>query len=234
MPGRALLVCGILSSLLYVGIDVLAAMRYGDYHSFTSRAISELGAIGAPTRQLVHPLFITYSVLIIAFGVGVWESAGRKRALHLIAALVMGIGVVGLATPPMYLRGTESISGDIPHIVLTGVIVLFILSAIAIGASLYGDRWRLYSLATLLILLVSGAWTGLEATRLAAQQPTPWLGVAERINIGAYLLWVLVLSITLLRRKTPSTVESIHGAGGRSPFHRAGRDRSAPIAAGRP
>lgn len=33
----------------------------------------------------------------------------------------------------------------------------------------------------------------------AAGQLTPWLGVAERINIGAYLLWVTVLAAILLR-----------------------------------
>jgi hypothetical protein len=38
----------------------------------------------------------------------------------------------------------------------------------------------------------------LEATRLAAHQPTPWLGIAERINIGAYLLWVMALALSQL------------------------------------
>jgi hypothetical protein len=38
----------------------------------------------------------------------------------------------------MYLRGSGDTSRDLPHIVLTGVIVLFILLAIALGASLYG------------------------------------------------------------------------------------------------
>jgi hypothetical membrane protein len=202
MLRKTLLVSGILSSLLYVAIDALAALRYGVYHSYISQAISELGAVGAPTKQLVDPLFIAYSVLVMAFGVGVWTSANGKRALGIIGGLLIGIGVVGLLTPPMNLRGAGDVSGDLPHIVLTGVIVLFILSAIALGASLYGRRWRRYSFATLVTILVSGAWTGFEATRLAAQQPTPWLGVAERINIGAYLLWVLLLAVTLLRSKS--------------------------------
>ena len=209
MLRKILLVCGILSSLLYVAIDALAALRYQDYQSYASQAISELGAIGAPTKPLVDPLFITYSILIIAFGAGVWASAHRKRALHLIAGLLIGIGVVGLATPPMNLRGTGDISGDVPHIALTGVIVLFILLATGFGAALYGRRWRLYSFATLLTLLASGVWTGFEATRLAAQQPTPWLGVAERINVGAYLLWVLVLALTLLRSRNESEAANL-------------------------
>jgi hypothetical protein len=207
MLRKALLVCGVLSSLLYVGADVLAAVRYAGYHSFTSQAISELTAVGAPTKGLVEPLFIAYDILIIAFGVGVWASAGRKRALHLVGGLLVGIGAVGLvAMPftPMNLRGTGNLSTDAPHIAVTGVVVLLILSAIGFGAFLFGRRFRFYSFATLLTLLVFGAWTGFEATRLAAQQPTPWIGVAERIHIGAYLLWVLVLAITLLRSKIPA------------------------------
>ena len=37
MLRKALLVCGVVSSLLYVGADLLAAAVYPDYHSFTSR-----------------------------------------------------------------------------------------------------------------------------------------------------------------------------------------------------
>jgi len=200
MLRRALLACGVVSSLLYLGIDALAALRFADYHSYTAQAISELGAIGAPTREFVTPLFVMYNVLLLAFAAGVWASAGGRRALRLTGALLAGIVAVGLMAPPMYLRGTGHLSGDLPHIVFTGLIVLFILCAIAFGTSLYGRRWRLYSWATLLVLLVSGAWTGFEARRLAAGQLTPWLGVAERINIGAYLLWVAVLATILLQR----------------------------------
>jgi hypothetical protein len=34
---------------------------------------------------------------------------------------------------------------------------------------------------------------------MVANEPTPWMGVWERINIFAYLLWALVLAIGLLR-----------------------------------
>jgi hypothetical protein len=64
------------------------------------------------------------------------------------------------------------------------VTVLFILLAMGFGASLYGRRFHLYSFVTLLTVIVFGAWAGFEGGRLAAQQPTPWLGLTERICIG--------------------------------------------------
>src|SRR5574341_2440544 len=93
---KVLLVCGILSSLLYVATDILGAMRWEGY-SCASQAVSELSAIGAPSRPLVVPLFLTYSVLVIAFGFGVRASAGRKRSLRVVAGLLVGYGVVCLA-----------------------------------------------------------------------------------------------------------------------------------------
>jgi hypothetical protein len=51
MIRKILLVCGILSSLLYVAMNVLVAMEWEGYSS-VSQTISELSAIGAPTRSL--------------------------------------------------------------------------------------------------------------------------------------------------------------------------------------
>ena len=37
-----------------------------------------------------------------------------------------------------------------------------------------------------------------RCTRIAANLPTPWIGVWERINLGVFLLWVIVLAIRLM------------------------------------
>jgi hypothetical protein len=202
MLKKILLACGVLSSVLYVGTDLLAAVRYGAYHSFFSQAISELGAVGAPTKPLVDPLFTAYGILLAAFGVGLLASAGGARKLRVIGALLISIWAAGLLTPAMHLRGTSNLAGDAPHIVGTAVIVLCILAAVGLGASLFGRGFRLYSWATLAILLVSFVLTGISAGKLAAGQPTPWLGAVERANLGAYLLWVAVLAVILLRRES--------------------------------
>jgi len=44
--------------------------------------------------------------------------------------------------------------------------------------------------------------TFLEAPRLQANLPTPWIGLWERINITVFLLWVGVLATVLWRTGT--------------------------------
>ena len=201
MVRRILLVCGILSSLLYVATDILAAMQWEGYSS-ASQTVSELIAINAPTRPFVVPLFLTYSVLVIAFGSGVWQSAGEKCALRFAAIGLIGKEVLGLVVTlfaPIHLRGTELTLTDTMHGALTFVGVLFMLLAIGYGAKAFGKRFRLYSIGTFLLLVVFGVLTGLDQPRLAANLPTPWMGVWERISIFAYMLWVVVLAIVLLR-----------------------------------
>lgn len=196
-----LLLCGILSSLLYVVTTVLAAMRWEGYSSI-SQTVSELFAIDAPSRSLVVPLFLTHNALLIAFAIGVWGSAGRRRALRVTGGLLIAIGVVGsVATPffPIHRRGVEETLTDTMHAVLTGVIVVFILLAVGFAAGAFGKTFRLYSIMTLVALLVFGALAGMQAPQLAANEPTPWLGLFERVNIGGYLLWLLVLAVALMR-----------------------------------
>jgi hypothetical protein len=88
---------------------------------------------------------------------------------------------------------------DTLHLVLASVTVLLMLLAIVCAASAFGNPFRRYSIATLAILVAFGALTFVDAPRLAANLPTPWMGVWERINIGVFLLWVVVLAVVLLR-----------------------------------
>lgn len=202
MARKALLVCGIVSSLLYLAMNVFVAMRWEGYSS-ASQTISELSAIGAPTRPLWVFLGSAYTLLVAAFGWGVWESARRNRPLRVVGGLMIASGIIGLAWPPMHQRAVLAAGGgtltDSLHIVWSMVTVLFFMLAIGFGAAAFGKRFRLYSIVTMVILVVFGALVGLDAPRVGANLPTPWVGVWERISIGVFMLWVVVLAITLLR-----------------------------------
>jgi hypothetical protein len=117
MVRKVLLVCDILSSLLYVAMIITAAMLYVGYNS-ASQTVSELSAVGAPTRPLWLLPGVLYSLLATAFGWGVWVSAGRNRPLRVVGGLMVAYGVIGLFWPPMHTRGAEFTLTDTMHIVL--------------------------------------------------------------------------------------------------------------------
>ncbi len=50
-----------------------------------------------------------------------------------------------------------------------------------------------------------GMLIGKETPDLQANLPTPYIGIWERINIAAFMLWVVVFATVLLRKK-PITV----------------------------
>jgi uncharacterized protein DUF998 len=190
--------------MLYVGTDILAAGLYGGY-SYTGQTISELFAIGAPTRPLVVSLFLTRSVLQVAFGLGVWMSTG---GLRITAGCLVGLGGFDLvAAPffPMHQRTVLAAGGgtltDTLHIIGAAVDVLFILFIIGFGANVFGKRFRLYSIGTIVVLLAFGTLAGLDGRRVSANLTTPWVGVTERISVYSYMLWMAVLAITLLRAR---------------------------------
>jgi len=198
MIRRVLLVCGILAPLLYVAINIVGAMQFMGYSSI-SQTVSELSAIGAPSRPLWVRLGIVYDVLVIAFGVGVWVSAPGKRALRVVGGILVADGLISLAWPPMHLRGAGTSLTDAMHIVFTGVAVPLMLLAMGLGATAFGKRFRIYSIASILITLVFGALTGLYGPRIPKNLPTPWVGVWERISIAAFMFWIVVLATALLR-----------------------------------
>jgi hypothetical protein len=211
MVRKALLACGILSSLLYVAMNIFVAMQYPGYSS-ASQTVSELSAIDSPTRPLWVPLGIAYTLLLAAFGLGVWESAGRNRPLRVVGSLLVASGIIGLVWPPMHQRAVLAAGGgtltDTLHLVWSAVTVLLFMLEIGFGAAAFGKRFRLYSIATMVILVVFGALVGTGAPRVGANLPTPWIGVWERINIGVFLLWVVVLAIALLRARETLGEES--------------------------
>ncbi len=182
-------------------MDVIGGTRWQNY-SWISQEFSRLSAIGAPSRITHLVLSPVYTVLVVAFGLGVWWSAGRKRALHIVGGALVVYGVVSLVWPQFFpedLAAPVSAFTNTMHIILTVVTVFSWMLILGFGANAFGKRFRLYSIGTLLTVLVFGALTGLQAPALAAGQPTPWLGLTERINIYSFMLWVVVLAIVLLR-----------------------------------
>ena len=103
MLRKTLLVCGILSALLYAAMLVFVPMRWPVYSS-AAQTVSELSAIGAPTRSLWVSLGMVWALLYAAFGWGVWRSAGPSRSLRVAGGVIIVAFAFSLFWPPMHQR----------------------------------------------------------------------------------------------------------------------------------
>ena len=199
---KAFLVCGVVSSIYYVGVNVYVPTQWDGY-SLTAGVVSELSAIDAPTRPLWVTLMWPYTIMLIAAGIGVRMSAGQGRTLRAAGTLLVANAVAGVFWPPMHLRGVEPTLTDTLHIAWSMAWLLVMLTVMGLGAASLGRRFRLYTFATLAVFIVFGTLTTLDGAKLAADQPTPWIGLWERINMAAGMLWIALLASALLRGRRP-------------------------------
>jgi hypothetical protein len=51
----------------------------------------------------------------------------------------------------------------------------------------------------------------LDQPKLEANLPTPWMGLWERIDIFATMLWIAVLAIALLRTQAQRPQDNLEG-----------------------
>lgn len=207
MTRRSLLLCGVLSPLLYALADALAGMQWKGY-SFRDQTISELGAIGAPSRPLFSILLIVVYLLLLAFGLGVWQSAGASRRIRVVGALLLALAVMALTIGqfvPMRLRGSDQGLTGTLHLIEGAAAMVMVVTAMGFAATALDRRFRFYTIATIAVMLAFGAWSGADAPRIEAGLATPWVGVKERIFWYAYQLWFLVLALTLLRQPIRAT-----------------------------
>lgn len=77
--------------------------------------------------------------------------------------------------------------------------------SIGFSAAAFGKGFRFYSIITILVFIVFGVLTFVEAPNVDKNLPTPYIGLWERINIAAFMAWLLVFSINLLRLEKNSS-----------------------------
>jgi hypothetical protein len=88
------------------------------------------------------------------------------------------------------------------HLVLSAATGLFVAAYVATTAVGFGWIFRLYSVVTIATALVFGLLSA-QVGKLEAGAPTPYMGLLERIGIGAWLLWMAVVAMVLWRTTKP-------------------------------
>lgn len=199
---NSLLICGIAVAVVQIAGDMLAAALYPGY-SYVNQTVSELSAIGAPTRSFLVVVGVLYIALVVAFAVGVWKAAGLTRAMRITAVLlaVFALNALVWAFFPMQQRGSEMAATDIAHIGGAILQVLTMVLFIAFGSGADGRWFRIFSILMIAAILIAGGAAATQASRVGQGLPTPWLGLIERVSFYGPSLWILTLAAVLLRER---------------------------------
>jgi len=192
--------CGIAAVGIYVGATFLGGLLDPSY-SHIRRTISELTAADAPDRGILAVLYVGYNVLLAAFGYAIHRIAPQEPRLRigmylLVAGGVAGIGLVTVL--PTDLAGRPPTGIGSAHIAVAGVASLLTVATAFVMALGFRRVEALRplvqgSIAAGVAIVLSG-----PVTAVAVASGSPYAGVAERITIGLFLLWVWGTSVYLL------------------------------------
>ncbi len=198
-----LVFAGILAPLVYAAAVVLGGWLTPGY-SHASQPISALIMGDAPAASVLDPIFTLYNALVIlfAFAVGRAFRGFGFVVVVLVPAFLVLLGLAGILLDfyPMDPIGAVITYGGRVHLWLAGLaslstVLAVLLSALALRNDPAWGRFAGYSLVSVIVIVFSGGFAALAAAR-----HSPVMGLWERVTIGAFLLWMLVLALTLVRR----------------------------------
>lgn len=200
-PVRLLLACGLVAPALSLVADVLACARWRTYRP-VAQSMSELGAIGAPTRDLVTGLNLARDLSLAAFAAGVCKSSGGDPAMRAMGGLLLANAtsdaVASAFLPRDYAQPTWSGRNTANTLVMATGVACYMAAMVA-GALAPLGRFRAVSVGVPL------SYLGLTALALslAARRQTPPVttGAQERTMAYSYQLWIAALAAALMRQE---------------------------------
>jgi hypothetical membrane protein len=197
-------VLGLLAPLIYAMAVIIGGFMLPGY-SHIYNTISELTASDAPKIPFIQILFTLYNLSLMLFGLGMYrylETPNRNRT-RLAAFLLVCIGILGLGMYfyPQDPRNIAMTLNGKAHIILAGIASLLTMIAIIQAGMGFKNssrlgRLRLYSYITFGLVFITG---GLAGAGVANNSPLG--GLFERLTIGAFMQWVVVISVSILKMK---------------------------------
>lgn len=199
---KSVFTSGLIAPIIYIFTVVLGGALWPGY-SHARQPISELSMASAPKLALMDALFLAYNTLLFIFAVGVLRLATREQnaplkvsGVFLVVCALSGMAMAFFRQDPI---GAPATFSGTMHLALAAVASLSTILAIFFGAAGLGRMeetrsLRLFSRLMGLAVVVTG---GLAAagTSLFPQV----FGILERLTIGAFMLWLMVISRRLMR-----------------------------------
>lgn len=202
-------IAGLLAVVLYVGTTVVGGLLVPGY-SHIGDPVSQLTAPSTPHRGWWALGYVAYNLAVAVFATGIWQLARRGRPLR-AAAVLLVVGVVAgiaqvTAFPQDDGRDPVTTAGTL-HLWLAGVSALTTVAVCALcGVGLrHLEGWRAvstFSYAVAAAILVSG---GIAAALVTSTS----MGLFERVPIGLFLAWIVVVALhRLLRLAAPAVIRA--------------------------
>ena len=199
---RLLLACGIVEAAFFITMDFVASFWLYPGYDYTAQQVSELSAIGAPSRIFWMTMGFPHAALSFAFALGVRRASAGRTSLTITAVLLALFALNSFIwgwVAPMHMRGEVFSATDTMHIALTIVAVVLMVMFMTVGSASFGRGFRMFSMFTLAAMLIAGGVVGTQVPAIAQGLPTLWMGLVERVSVYAPSLWITGLALMLLR-----------------------------------
>ncbi len=192
MNKKVFAICGGLAPVTFTASLIIFSLLTPGYSNLTN-AVSELGTAGAPYAFAWNLLgFVFVGLLIVAFSWDLLHSTGATILPILIG--ISGIGFTGLGLFPAE-AGFEPSARTTLHFAMVSINFLaFLLAAFVFAVELKANedwkKWILFS-------IVMGV-LGIASFFIPKSIPG---GISQRLGLGAYFAWLLVISLLSLRKQ---------------------------------
>ncbi len=205
MTERVAAVAGIAAVVMFWTALFGFAAAYPGY-SHSHKAISELGAFGAPHALAWNLIgFITPGLLLAICGAGLGraiEVSGRATTVYWLL-VVSGVGFAGTGVIPAEMReGSPFMQSPftVGHVVMTIVsgVPWTIAAFLVVGRVKRNPVWRRARGVSIILAVacVAGFALSILAPALPVLAHRP--GLAQRISFGVYFAWFLAMAVHLL------------------------------------
>jgi hypothetical membrane protein len=185
-------ICGMLAPMWFLAALLAFAAARSDYSHLT-KAVSELGAVGAPQALAWNILgFGAVGVLIVIFAWGIWRQANA-----LWAALFIAMSGIAFAAAGVFPADMGDFDADTTRLHILASLVSLAAFAIAlpfVGWSLWHSGRRGFATAAIAFGLVVMLSLLLRETDIPP-------GLAQRINFLGYLTWMALVASSLVARR---------------------------------
>jgi hypothetical membrane protein len=204
VSARRALTCGVLAATFFwIALVAFGAVR-ADYSQLT-KAVSELGAVGAPHALAWNVLgFIVPGLLLAGCGVAIGTVVDGRRGA--VRWLLTGSGVAFAATgvfPAVMQHGSPVMHAPstVGHIVMLLLSSVLWLAAIGVLLRRITREPELRRLLKPFVIVTVVALSGLAANVLhdAIQPLAHRPGLAQRIGFAGYFLWYVSLSLWIAK-----------------------------------